>query len=158
AFGGGRHKCSGNAFAMFQIKGIISVLLRRFDFELVDPPATYRDDYQKMVVEPSSPCRVRYRERRSAAAAGRDAVAAQSDAGVPGAGKFRVVVDWDLCKGHSNCMSEAPEIFHVDDQGRLTLLQDEPDEALLEKARLAEKYCPTRAIRIVTSDDISATP
>ncbi len=30
-FGGGKHKCSGNAFAMFQIKAIFAVLLRRYD-------------------------------------------------------------------------------------------------------------------------------
>jgi sterol 14-demethylase len=158
AFGGGRHKCSGNAFAMFQIKAIISVLLRRFDFELVDPPQAYRDDYRKMVVEPSSPCRIRYRERRPASAAGRSSVSGEASRPAPDVGKFRVEVDWDLCKGHANCMSEAPEIFHVDEQGRLTLLQDEPDEALLDKARLAEKYCPAHAIRILTKDDVVGAP
>lgn len=68
-----------------------------------------------------------------------------------GAGQaFQVLVDWDLCKGHANCMAEAPEIFRVDEKGHLTLLSDAPPAALLEKARLAEKYCPTRAIRIVS--------
>src|SRR3990167_5849519 len=62
-FGGGKHKCSGNAFAMFQIKAIFSVLLRRYDFELVDPPADYVDDYGEMIVQPKSPCRVRYKRR-----------------------------------------------------------------------------------------------
>jgi sterol 14-demethylase len=47
-------------------------------------------------------------------------------------------------------MAEAPEIFHVDDAGNLTVLQENPDMALLEKAKLAEKYCPTKAIILNT--------
>ena len=34
SFGGGRHKCMGNAFAILQIKTIMAVLLNRYDFEL----------------------------------------------------------------------------------------------------------------------------
>ncbi|MGB1582012.1 MAG: cytochrome P450, partial [Nevskiales bacterium] len=48
-FGGGKHKCSGNAFAMFQIKAIFAVLLRRYEFELVDPPENYVDNYKDMI-------------------------------------------------------------------------------------------------------------
>src|SRR5690606_19595362 len=71
-FGGGKHKCSGNAFAMFQIKAIFAVLLRRYEFELVAEPTSYVDDYTQMIVQPKSPCRVRYR-RRSADRFARDA-------------------------------------------------------------------------------------
>jgi sterol 14-demethylase len=147
AFGGGRHKCSGNAFALFQIKAIFCVLLRRYEFELVNPPESYRDDYRKMVVEPGSPCLVRFRRRtlRSKAAGrsldiGRNATTGQA---------LRIRVDLDLCKGHANCMAEAPEIFRVDDQGRLTLLAENPPAELTEKAKAAEKYCPARAIKVV---------
>ena len=45
-------------------------------------------------------------------------------------------------------MSEAPDIFHVDELGKLELLQENPSSELLEKARQAEKYCPTKAIKI----------
>lgn len=62
-FGGGKHKCSGNAFATFQIKAIFAVLLRRYDFELVAAPETYVDNYKEMIVQPLSPCKVRYRKR-----------------------------------------------------------------------------------------------
>ena len=63
AFGGGRHKCTGNAFAMLQLKAIFSILLRRYHFELVSPQESYQDDFTKMVVQPQEPCRVRYRKR-----------------------------------------------------------------------------------------------
>jgi sterol 14-demethylase len=62
-FGGGRHRCLGALFAMMQQKALFSVLLRRFEFELVDPPASYVDDYSAMVVRPRQPFRVRYRRR-----------------------------------------------------------------------------------------------
>jgi sterol 14-demethylase len=150
AFGGGRHKCSGNAFALFQIKAIFCVLLRQYEFELVNPPETYRDDYKKMVVEPGSPCPIRYRKRRALkAGATQTHIASTSDST---AGKtLRVIVDWDLCKGHANCMAEAPEIFRVDEKGRLEILDENPSAALIEKARAAEKYCPAQAIKIVNS-------
>lgn len=66
-FGAGRHRCVGAAFAMIQLKAIFSVLLRDFDFELAQPPESYRNDHSKMVVQLEQPCRVRYRRRKPAA-------------------------------------------------------------------------------------------
>ena len=63
-FGAGKHRCVGNAFAMMQIKAIFSVLLRDFEFELVQPSETYRDDYSKMVIQLQRPCRARYKRRQ----------------------------------------------------------------------------------------------
>ena len=65
-FGAGKHRCVGNAFAMMQIKAIFSVLLRDFEFELVQPSESYRDDYSKMVIQLQRPCRARYRRRAGA--------------------------------------------------------------------------------------------
>jgi ferredoxin len=59
---------------------------------------------------------------------------------------MRIKVDFDLCQGHANCMGEAPEVFQVDEQGFLNILQEAPPEALREKVELAVKYCPTGAI------------
>ena len=65
AFGGGRHKCMGNAFAILQIKTIIAVLLNRYDFELVGDPI--ETDFQGLVLGPKPPIRIRYRRRALAA-------------------------------------------------------------------------------------------
>ena len=62
-FGGGRHRCVGAPFAMMQLKAIFSTLLRAYTFELSQPPASYRNDHSKMVVQLAQPCRVRYRRR-----------------------------------------------------------------------------------------------
>jgi ferredoxin len=61
---------------------------------------------------------------------------------------MRVKVDFDLCQGHGVCEGEAPEVFELDDDGKLTLLQEEPPEELREKVLLAKKYCPTMAISV----------
>jgi len=61
---------------------------------------------------------------------------------------MRIKADFDLCKGHANCMGEAPEVFQVDDNGYLTILQEEPPEALREQVELAVKYCPTGALSL----------
>jgi sterol 14-demethylase len=62
-FGGGRRKCVGNAFAMLQVKAIFCALLKRYDFELVDPPESYRDVMPSLILQVSEPCRLRYRRR-----------------------------------------------------------------------------------------------
>jgi len=62
-FGAGRHRCVGAAFAMMQLKAIFLVLLRDWEFELAQPPETYRNDHSKMVVQLAQPCEVVYRRR-----------------------------------------------------------------------------------------------
>lgn len=169
-FGGGRHKCSGNAFAMFQIKAIFAVLLRRYDFELMAPPDTYVDDYTQMIVQPKSPCKIRYRLRKetahpmrgvevtaevaaAAAAAGcpfHSSLAAQAAAtAAPKPKVMKVVVDRGLCQGHAMCMGEAPETFHVDGNSVLEIRKPVVDKADVEKIERAVKFCPNSALKIV---------
>jgi ferredoxin len=59
---------------------------------------------------------------------------------------MKIRIDWDLCQGHANCMGDAPEVFRVDDDGKLTVLVEEPPEALRDKVESAVRYCPTGAI------------
>ncbi len=163
-FGGGKHKCSGNAFAMFQIKAIFSVLLRRYDFELVDPPQTYVDNYGEMIVQPKSPCRVRYRRRSPATFTSRFGTAGDQaeGSGCPLHGKttapvqkipsVTVSIDRQLCQGHSMCMGEAPELFKIDETGFAHILQEYPDMSMLEKARQAARYCPNQAITVTVNE------
>lgn len=148
AFGGGKHKCSGNAFAMLQLKAIFSILLRRYSFELIADKDTYQDDFTQMVVQPLSPCRVRYKKRSliKEACAGSTTEIIQERA-QPGP-SFQIIIDRELCQGHATCMTEAPELFQVDDAGNVTVLQENPPLELLKKARQAEKYCPAKAIKI----------
>ena len=66
---------------------------------------------------------------------------------------MRVVIDLDLCQAHGVCQTEAPEIFRVVDESggyaHVEVLLERPPEELHAKAVAAERYCPTRAIKIV---------
>lgn len=64
-FGGGPHKCAGNAFAMMQLKGIFSVLLQHYEFELADDPEVYQDDFSAVVLKPCEPCKLRYKKLKA---------------------------------------------------------------------------------------------
>jgi sterol 14-demethylase len=153
-FGGGKHKCSGNAFAMFQIKAIFCILLRRYEFELVDSPEQYVDDYTQMIVQPKAPCRVRYKRRHAAPVSVKKPAAAADTAGCPfhqQAAAFRIEVDRQLCQGHSVCVGEAPELFQLDAEGLAIVKAENISPALLEKAQKAEQYCPNKAIKVTVN-------
>jgi sterol 14alpha-demethylase len=63
-FGYGRHGCMGEIFAYMQIKTIWSILIRNFDFEMVD--AIPQPDWEAMVIGPK-PCRVKFTRRKLSA-------------------------------------------------------------------------------------------
>jgi sterol 14-demethylase len=149
SFGGGRHKCIGSAFALMQLKGIFSILLRRFEFEFAQPSESYVNDHSKMVVHLKQPCRVRYRPRKAGAVSAASAKRVQKreqeeEAALP----FRVCVDPDLCQGHAVCTGEAPEIFELGRDERVHVKDETPRKELRRKAELAARYCPNHVIRI----------
>jgi len=147
-FGGGRHRCVGAAFAMMQLKAIFSVLLRNYQFEMLQPSESYRNDHSKMVVQLKKPCRVRYRRRADVALTPRSARRAEA-AAESQLRPCRVRVDLDLCQGHAVCASEAPEVFAVDKQeNKVRLLVDIVPPRLREKTERAVQYCPTHALKI----------
>ncbi len=148
AFGGGKHKCTGNAFAMLQLKAIFSILLRRYTFELIDEKDYYQDDFTQMVVQPLSPCKVRYIKRTDIKKTSTDTTQNIAKTGSSSTPSFQIHLDRGLCQGHATCMTEAPELFHVDEAGNVTLLQEQPSLDLLTKAQQAEKYCPSKALKI----------
>ncbi len=61
---------------------------------------------------------------------------------------WRIVVDIDLCQGHGVCESEAPELFRVDAERTVDLLDATPPDDLRSAAELAVKYCPTHALSL----------
>jgi sterol 14-demethylase len=150
-FGGGRHKCSGNAFATFQIKAIFAVLLRRYDFELVDAPDRYVDDYTQMIVQPRQPCRVRYRRRAASSFTAVQGAARRagdiSQCPVHGK-KIRIVVDRELCQGHGVCTGESPLHFRMSGN-EMQLVKEAVTDDELAKVEAAVKHCPNQALRIV---------
>ena len=61
---------------------------------------------------------------------------------------MKIVVDFDLCRGHGECDGEAPEVFDVDDDCNMKVRQASPPEDLREKVERATKCCPTMALKI----------
>jgi ferredoxin len=62
---------------------------------------------------------------------------------------MRITVDRDKCTGLGMCEAEAPDLFEVQDDGSLLVLNEQPDDDQLEAARAAVESCPTEALRIV---------
>jgi len=60
----------------------------------------------------------------------------------------RVVVDWDLCESNGLCMAAAPEVFELQDDDTLMILQESPGEALRAKVVDAVRACPKQAITL----------
>jgi ferredoxin len=62
---------------------------------------------------------------------------------------MRIEVDRNRCEGHGMCEAVAPKFFSVDDEGSLTILQDEvsvSDEASVHAATLG---CPVAALKVI---------
>ncbi|MCG8413643.1 MAG: ferredoxin [Pseudomonadales bacterium] len=66
---------------------------------------------------------------------------------------MKVVIDRDLCQGHSVCLGECPEVFDVveEDEGypMVKVLIENPPEELRDKVMKAANYCPNSVITIV---------
>ena len=61
---------------------------------------------------------------------------------------LKVTVDRDVCQNHGQCVFAAPQVFELDDEGELVVLDDEPDESLRAAVEEAVDVCPTRAITV----------
>jgi ferredoxin len=60
---------------------------------------------------------------------------------------MKVVVDPEKCADHGQCVFAAPEVFQLDENGKL-VHQSQFDEALLDKVEEAADVCPMQAITI----------
>ena len=155
-FGAGRHRCVGAAFAMMQLKAIFSVLLRHYRFETAQPADSYRNDHSKMVVQLETPARVRYQRRETASQPQRIHTRAATAGRSAQEAALQIRVDLDLCQGHAVCISEAPEVFRMDDATRqVQLLSDAPSPKFREAVEKAVRYCPTQALRIGGAEEDS---
>lgn len=61
---------------------------------------------------------------------------------------MRVVVDMKLCEANGLCMGIAPDIFELDEDDELTVLDEHPDESRRTDVEEAVRQCPKQAISI----------
>jgi ferredoxin len=62
----------------------------------------------------------------------------------------QVKVDWDRCVGSGMCLTTAPSVFDLDDDGNMLLLHGDeltPDE--VDPVRDAVACCPAEALELV---------
>ena len=61
---------------------------------------------------------------------------------------IKVIVDRDLCQNHGQCVFAAPQVFELDEEDELVVLQDEVGEDLRANVEEAADVCPTQAITV----------
>ena len=61
---------------------------------------------------------------------------------------IKVVVDRDLCQDHGQCVFAAPQVFELDEEGTLVVLQEQVGEELRANVEEAADVCPVQAITI----------
>lgn len=61
---------------------------------------------------------------------------------------MRVQVDKLVCEANQVCERIAPEVFHLDDEDELEILQPTPPAELHDKVREAVDRCPKLALTI----------
>lgn len=59
---------------------------------------------------------------------------------------MRITVNRELCAGHAQCEDVLPEVFGIDDEGRVVLHDAAPAEVLRAKVEAAVRLCPVGAI------------
>ena len=62
---------------------------------------------------------------------------------------MKVVVDYDLCEANAVCMEQAPEVFKVDEDDNLHVLNENPPAKLRAKVEAAVRLCPRQALSII---------
>jgi ferredoxin len=62
---------------------------------------------------------------------------------------MKIDVDWGLCESNGVCMGIIPEVFQLDDEDMLHVLQPEVTPENEEQVRDAVRQCPRQAISIV---------
>ena len=62
---------------------------------------------------------------------------------------MKLVVNRALCEGNGNCEAAAPELFKLDDEDELHILDENPPEELRAKAEAAVRTCPKNALSII---------
>ena len=62
---------------------------------------------------------------------------------------MKVLVDYELCEGHGECVVAAPDVFDMNEDGdKVVLLQESPHEELRPQVKDAVMMCPIAALQI----------
>lgn len=62
---------------------------------------------------------------------------------------MEIRVDRDLCEANGVCVGLAPDIFELDDDEQLLVLQPDPPADRVERVSLAVSRCPKNALQML---------
>lgn len=65
----------------------------------------------------------------------------------------QIHVEWDLCESYGVCVSAAPDVFDLDDDDNLIVLEQSPAEHQLAGVRDGVKRCPKKALSLTVHED-----
>jgi len=65
---------------------------------------------------------------------------------------MRITVDRNLCESTGMCTGLAPDLFELDEDGLIVLLNAEPGDELRSAAEQAVRNCPVAAIAVQHED------
>jgi len=61
----------------------------------------------------------------------------------------RLTADVDLCQGYGNCTTSAPDVYDIDDDGKVVLLKQTVNDADRSRVHEAARSCPVDALRVL---------
>ncbi|MEQ3549842.1 ferredoxin [Pseudonocardia nematodicida] len=56
--------------------------------------------------------------------------------------------DHRACQGYGNCVTGAPDVYDLDDEGVVVLLKEEIDETERSRVEEAARSCPVHALTL----------
>jgi len=60
----------------------------------------------------------------------------------------KIVADRERCEGHGLCADTAPDVYGLDDDAVVVVLQEDVPPALERKAEAGARVCPVAALRV----------
>ena len=60
----------------------------------------------------------------------------------------RIIADRQSCQGYGNCLTNASDVFDIDDDGVVVVLQETVDEADRARVEEAARSCPVNALTV----------
>ena len=61
---------------------------------------------------------------------------------------LKIRVDYTLCEGNAMCLEAAPDVFDLDDDDIVTLLDESPSEDQRKAVLAAVQRCPKQALAL----------
>ncbi|QQD17202.1 ferredoxin [Spongiibacter nanhainus] len=66
---------------------------------------------------------------------------------------MKIRIDKDACVGNARCANVSEELFPLDDDGYISVVEVDVPEGMEQLARRGARACPERVIHIIDDED-----